>query len=179
MTTEKPHGMSDREAQLWRTCVGVVLAREAEIHERLARTERSRTISLLARARQIADEGRLVPPAPLAHGALGKQLASGIAWLAANVEAGGHVAVDREARAAFERLLLEHESAHPETAEIGWWHSLEGHTCDLDDPEGRCTCGQRVGGFLTLAELHHQAREKYDAALRMPASAGARWEWTR
>lgn len=176
MTTHRPSGMSDRERELWRTCVAQVLSEREQRREEAARRERARNAALIARARAILREARHVPPAPVDRGALGGAIAHGLAWLAANVEAGVHVSVDYIARRHFEAALLAFEIAAPGRADIGWWHALDAHSMSLDDPDGLCSCGQTDGGFLTLDELHRRAREKYESVSR---AGGGRWDGVR
>lgn len=176
MNTEKPALMSDSQLELWGRCVASVLGEVRAEREARAYREREQTAALVARARCIRQEARRVPPEALVRSSLGAALVDGLAWLAACVEAGVHVGIDPAARSEFEAALLAHGRARPEVAEIDWWSALVGHDEDLDDPTGRCSCGVVSGGYITLAEIHRRAREKYDAVAR---SGGGRWAGAR
>lgn len=162
-----------QDADRWERCRQEVERRIDSSHASTAKRDRMRSLLLLSRARRLEAEGRFCPtPVP---GAIGHIV--GLGWFAACVEAGAHVSVDRTARPLLEAQLVDFEMSTA-GAEVDWWHTLDGHSFDLEDPLARCSCGARVGAVHTSLDVAHQARELWEEGFgTRPTGPGTRGEW--
>lgn len=162
-----------QDAERWDRCRQEVERRIDAEHAAQALRDRLQCLKLLHRARALEAEGLRCPrPVP---GRIGHVV--GLGWFAACVEARAHVSVDRTARPVLEAQLVDHEMTTA-GAEVNWWHSLDGHDFDLDDPLGRCSCGARVGIVRSSAEVAHEARKLWNEGFGQKlVPYGARGDW--